>query len=79
MNLQKQQTDGRYMSSRIELNPLSKESFQSNEDEIRGIHSTKGEINVFQILFGKPEGNRLLQRPCQKWEYNVKMYLKGIG
>jgi hypothetical protein len=35
--------------------------------------------NAYRILVGKPEGKRPLGRPRHKWEYNIKMDLRGIG
>jgi hypothetical protein len=34
--------------------------------------------NVYRILVGKPEGNRLLGRPRRKRVYNIKMDLRDI-
>jgi hypothetical protein len=40
----------------------------------------KGEKrNAYRILVGKPEGNRPLRRPRQKWEDNIRMDLREIG
>jgi hypothetical protein len=37
--------------------------------------------NVYRILVGKPEGNRLLGRPSRtcRWVDNIKMDLREIG
>jgi hypothetical protein len=35
--------------------------------------------NVYNILVGKPEGNRPLGRPRYRWEDNIRMYLCKIG
>jgi hypothetical protein len=35
--------------------------------------------NVYNILVGKPERNRLLGRPRRKWEDNISMDLREIG
>jgi hypothetical protein len=35
--------------------------------------------NAYRILAGKPEGKRLLGRPRHKWEYNIKIDLRGIA
>jgi hypothetical protein len=32
-------------------------------------------IDVYGVLVGKPEGNRLLGRPRSRWENNIKMDL----
>jgi hypothetical protein len=37
------------------------------------------ERNVYRVLVGKPEGNRLLERPRQRWEGGIKMNLVEIG
>jgi hypothetical protein len=34
--------------------------------------------NVYRILVGKPEGNRLQGRPRRKWKDNIKMDLRKI-
>jgi hypothetical protein len=34
--------------------------------------------NVYNLLVGKPEGNRPLGRPRRKWMYNIKMDLLEI-
>jgi hypothetical protein len=35
--------------------------------------------NVYRLLVGKPEGNRLLGRPRHRWIDNIKMDLLEIG
>jgi hypothetical protein len=35
--------------------------------------------NGFKILTGTPTGKRPLGRPRDKWEDNIRMYLKEIG
>jgi hypothetical protein len=35
--------------------------------------------NGYWILVGKPEGKRPLGKPGHRWEYNIKMVLRGIG
>ena len=35
--------------------------------------------SAFQILTGKPTGNRPLERPRRRWEQNIRMDLKEIG
>jgi hypothetical protein len=35
--------------------------------------------NVYNVLVGEPEGNRPLEIPRRKWEYNIKNYFKEIG
>jgi hypothetical protein len=34
--------------------------------------------NAYRILFGKPEGKRPLGRTRRRWEYNIRMDLRGI-
>jgi hypothetical protein len=36
-------------------------------------------ITTYNILFGKPEGNRPLGRPRRRWEDNIRMDLREIG
>jgi len=39
-----------------------------------------GEMNnIDNILVGKPEGKRPLERPGHKWENNTRMYLRETG
>jgi hypothetical protein len=39
-----------------------------------------GEVrNAYQILVGKPEGQRALESCRHSWEYNIKMDLEGTG
>jgi hypothetical protein len=39
-----------------------------------GGHITNmGEMNVYKILVGKPEGKRTLRRPKHRFEDNIKM------
>ena len=35
--------------------------------------------NVYRILVGKREGERLLGRPRRRWQDNIKMNLKEVG
>jgi hypothetical protein len=35
--------------------------------------------NAQNILVGKPEGKRSLERPRHRWEYNTRMDLREIG
>jgi hypothetical protein len=35
--------------------------------------------NIYGVLVGKPEGNRLLERPRHRWEDGIKMDLREIG
>jgi hypothetical protein len=35
--------------------------------------------NLFTILVGKSEGNKLLERPKHRWEDNIKMDIKVLG
>jgi hypothetical protein len=37
-----------------------------------------GKSNVYRILAGKPEGDRLLGRPRIRWKENIKMDLRGM-
>jgi hypothetical protein len=34
--------------------------------------------NAYNILVGKPEGNRPLGRPRCRWKVNIRMYLRDI-
>jgi len=34
---------------------------------------------LYRVLVGKPEGNRPLGRPRNRWEDNIKMDLQEIG
>jgi hypothetical protein len=34
---------------------------------------------VYRVLVGKPVGKRLLGRPRQRWEDNIKMDLQEVG
>jgi hypothetical protein len=34
------------------------------------------EINIYEILVGKPEGKRPLRRPRCRWEDNIKIYVR---
>jgi ribosome biogenesis protein Nip4 len=34
---------------------------------------------VYNILVGRPEGRRPLERPRRRWEDNIKMDLREIG
>jgi len=44
-----------------------------------GACSTHGKRrNECNILFGKPEGERPLGRPCPRWEY-IRLDLRKIG
>jgi hypothetical protein len=36
-------------------------------------------INACNILVGKPEGNRHLDKPKHRWEGNIRMDLREIG
>jgi hypothetical protein len=43
-------------------------------------YSTHGsKRNAYRILVGKPERNRPLGRPRNRWEDNMKMVPRGIG
>jgi hypothetical protein len=35
--------------------------------------------SAYKIFVGKPEGNRLLERPRRRWEGNIQMDLGEIG
>jgi hypothetical protein len=35
--------------------------------------------NQYQILVGRPEGRRPLERLRRRWENNIKIYLQGVG
>jgi len=34
---------------------------------------------VYRVLVGKPEGERQLERPKRRWEYNIKKDLQEVG
>jgi hypothetical protein len=34
---------------------------------------------VYNVLVGKPEGNRPLGKPRRRWEDGIRMDLRGIG
>ena len=34
--------------------------------------------NAFQLLTGKPTGNRPLGRPSHRWENNIRIYVKEV-
>jgi hypothetical protein len=39
-----------------------------------------GEVRgAYNILVGRPEGRRPLERPRRRWEDNIKMDLRDIG
>jgi hypothetical protein len=35
--------------------------------------------DIYRVLVGKPEENRLLGRPRRRWEDNIKMDLQDFG
>jgi hypothetical protein len=37
------------------------------------------ERKLCKVLVGKPEGKRPLGRPRRRWEYEIRMDLRGIG
>jgi len=37
------------------------------------------ERGVYRVLVGKPEGNRSLGRPRNRWVDNIRMYLQEVG
>jgi hypothetical protein len=37
------------------------------------------EREVYEVLMGKPEGKRPLERPRRRWENGIKMDLREIG
>jgi hypothetical protein len=37
------------------------------------------ETKVYKVLVGKPEGNRLLERPRRRWEDGIRMDLGETG
>jgi hypothetical protein len=45
---------------------------------VRHVARMSARRNVYNILVGKPEGNRPLGRPRRKWEDNIKMDLRQI-
>jgi hypothetical protein len=45
-----------------------------------GCVARMGEVrNVYNILVGKQEGKRLLERPRHRWEDNIRMDVSEIG
>jgi hypothetical protein len=49
------------------------------EDKVGGACGTHGEIrNAYSILVGRPEGNRPLGIPRNRWEDNIRMDLREI-
>jgi hypothetical protein len=44
-----------------------------------GTCSTHGANEKYNILFGKPERKRLLERHRRRWEANMRMDLREIG
>jgi hypothetical protein len=38
-----------------------------------------GEIKVYRVLVGKPEGKRPLGRPRRRWEDGIRIDLREIG
>jgi hypothetical protein len=36
-------------------------------------------MNAYRILVGNPEVKRRLGRLRRSWEYNIKIYLRGVG
>jgi len=36
-------------------------------------------IDVYRVLVGRPEGERLLERRRRRWEDNIKMDLRETG
>jgi hypothetical protein len=45
---------------------------------VGGTHDAHGR-GVYGVLFGRPEGKRLLERSRRRWEDNIKMDLMYIG
>jgi hypothetical protein len=41
-----------------------------------GTHGGGGEMFVYRLLFGRPEGKRPLGRPRLRWERNITMNLR---
>jgi hypothetical protein len=35
--------------------------------------------NAYNILVGKPEGKRSLERPRSRWEDSIRMYIRETG
>jgi hypothetical protein len=33
---------------------------------------------AYRVLVGKTDGNRTLERPRRKWEYDIKIYLQDV-
>jgi hypothetical protein len=38
-----------------------------------------GEIDVYRVMVGKPEGKRPLGRPRRRWEDIIRMDLQDVG
>jgi hypothetical protein len=36
-------------------------------------------MSVYRVWVGKPEGKRILRRPRNRWENNIKMTLQEVG
>jgi hypothetical protein len=50
------------------------------EGDMGGACSVHGKMrNMYKILVGKPEEERLLGRTRYRWEDNIKMDLRKIG
>jgi hypothetical protein len=39
----------------------------------------RGEVCVYRVLVGKPEGKRPMGRPKSRWEDNIRMDLQEVG
>jgi hypothetical protein len=39
-------------------------------------YALEEKMNAYRILVGKPEGNKLLERPSGRWEDNIKWILE---
>jgi hypothetical protein len=46
---------------------------------VRHVAGTGGMRNAYNILVGKPEGERSLRRSRCKWEDNIRVDLREIG
>jgi hypothetical protein len=58
----------------LNSSPHIYENDQVNKDEMGRECTTHGEkINACRVFVGKPDGRRLLGRPRNRWEDNIKM------
>jgi hypothetical protein len=54
--------------------------FKSRGMRLTGHVTRMGEMrNAYEILSGKPEEERRLRKPRNRWQDNIRMDVKGIG